>query len=187
MSSRTFWLLAASLRMSNSSMQPDAGSTGAADRQDRLREEPMRVVGNRIQVVLAALLLLPASCSVRPAVEVFNNTASVARVTLRDKTVEIAPKESQSFVWQELMPIEVEGRGFPHLAIGRIPRGYMKTGFFRAKIRVQLEPGGILLLLRPGTEFPANSAVSQPEGWPAYLSNALSNKRVQPTAASGRG
>lgn len=129
-----------------------------------------------------ALCCALAACSVNPSIIVFNNTGEALSVSVGGDVLQAKPGEVVEFVWSDhARPARIGGIDYEHLALGQVPPEYMKTGWFRATIRLQLEPGAMLYVVPVGAAMPTPLAVPQPPGWPITLRLVTASLTEPPT------
>ena len=119
----------------------------------------------RVVAGLLVLLMLKG-CSVSPMLHVFNHTQVPISFEAGGEHHAAGPMASASFVLEAPVVGNAADCRLEYEAPYPPPE-YIRTGFFRAHIRMQIEPGGLLYLLQPGAQSPADvTGQRQPRGYP---------------------
>lgn len=124
--------------------------------------------------LLVALTAIPG-CSVKPRIHVFNNSDERVIIHIGPDELAIEPDATVSFLYEN-DDLSVEIGESPILyQISGAPQEYIRTGWFRSHITLQVEPDRKVFVLRAQDRPPVVTAsYPQPTGYPlvAISSNA---------------
>jgi hypothetical protein len=153
------------------------------------QRQTVRREGMRVRLVLIAALLAVLGCPPPAYFEIYNNTSEPLTILTRSGDLSVSPYSSIKERLRELVYWRPAGEGLnePVLAIqqGSFIREYTAVQSRAEEFldlygsihtwKLQIEPSGILLVVRPNDSFPVPEDYAQPDSFPVspIIRNAI--------------